>query len=40
MGWLLSLALKCVGGEKACVRKKNGKKRMRKKNGKKRSGKV
>jgi hypothetical protein len=29
-----------VGGEEACVRKKNGKKKMRKKNGKKKSGKV
>jgi hypothetical protein len=37
---LLSLAPKQAGGEKECVRRKNGKKKMmKKKNGKKKNGK-
>jgi hypothetical protein len=33
------ISTKIMGGEKACVRKKNGKKKTMKKNRKKRSGK-
>jgi hypothetical protein len=35
----LHYALKLVGGEKRCLKKRNGKRKKRKKNGKKRNGK-